>query len=365
MDHQPASIKFALIGHQDSWKSVTQFVNNIRITNDHELLPLDKIKQVYGFIPPRKLFDIVVNSTTGDSINGAYIETFISPDELDIKHSRKNIVKVKDACMLASKLGASVVSLGGFSSIVLETGNENFTNINKTSFTTGNTLTAGFIAKGIEKACEFWDVDLGRSNLLIIGSTGDIGSACVEYFAGKAKKILLCARQQGPLLKQSGLLTQKGIENIASPILKELIPKADIIISVASSIIENTDLDVLNEHCIVCDAGYPKNLQSSRLQDHERLFYGGMGILKNGFYFENNAHESLYKFCLPNVSHGCLLEGIVLALENKFCAYSKGRGNITTKAMNEILEMATKHGIETAPLFNDHVIELVKEKMYV
>lgn len=365
MDHQPASIKFAIIGHQDSWKSVAQFVNNIRITNDNELLSLEKIKQVYGFIPPRKLFDIVVNSTSCDSINGAYIETFISPDELDIKHLRKNIEKVKDACILASKLGASVVSLGGFSSIVLETGNENFTSINKTSFTTGNTLTAGFIAKGIEKACAFWDVELDQSTLLIIGSTGDIGSACLEYFAGKAKKILLCARQQGPLLKQAGLLTQKGIENIASPVLKVLIPNADIIISVASSIIENNDLDELNEHCIVCDAGYPKNLQSSRLQDHERLFYGGMGMIKNGFYFENNVHDSLYKFCLPDVGHGCLLEGVVLALENKFCAYSKGKGNITTNAMNEILEMAAKHGIEAAPLFNDHVLELVKEKVYV
>ena len=97
MDHQPASIKFAVIGHQDSWESVTQFVNNIRITNDNELLSLEKIKQVYGFIPPRKLFDIVVNSTSCDSINGAYIETFISPDELDIKHLRKNIEKVKGA----------------------------------------------------------------------------------------------------------------------------------------------------------------------------------------------------------------------------------------------------------------------------
>jgi len=27
--------------------------------------------------------------------------------------------------------------------------------------------------------------------------------------------------------------------------------------------------------------------------------------------------------------------------------------------------MAAKHGIEAAPLFNDHVLELVKEKVYV
>ena len=45
--------------------------------------------------------------------------------------------------------------------------------------------------------------------------------------------------------------------------------------------------------------------------------------------------------------------------------YADSAGNITTNAMKEILEMAAKHGIEAAPLFNDHVLELVKEKVYV
>jgi fatty aldehyde-generating acyl-ACP reductase len=64
----------------------------------------------------------------------------------------------------------------------------------------------------------------------------------------------------------------------------------------------------------------------------------------------------LYKFSLPNVSHGCLLESVVLAMENKLCAYSKGKGNITINAMNEVLQMAESHGIGTAPLFNGSII---------
>lgn len=364
MDHQSSCVKFALIGHQDSWEHVTQFVNSIRITSNSEVLPEEKIKDIYSFIPPRKLFDIIVNSGTIGTVNGFYIETFISPDELDIKHLRKNIDKVKEACLIASKLGASIVSLGGFSSILLETGNANLTNINGTSFTTGNTLTAAFIVKGVEQACEFWKQSLKKSNLLIIGSTGDIGSACTEYFAGKVNKLLLCARQQGPLQKQSNALTQRGFSNKASTSLKELIPLSDIIICVASSIIENADLKELQPHCIVCDAGYPKNLQHSFLKDYERLFYGGMGIVKNGFCFENGFHETLYKFSLPNVSHGCLLEGVILAMENNCCAYSSGRGNISINAMMKMKEMAAKHGIEVAPLFNDRAIEFSKEKIY-
>ena len=362
MDYQPARIKFAIIGHQDSWETVMQFVNGIRFAGDGEELPLHKVQETFTYIPPRKLFDIEVNSAINGKINGVYIETFIAPDELDIKHLRKNIEKVKKACELAAKLGASVVSLGGFSSIVLETGNESFSKIGNTFFTTGNTLTAAFIAKGVEKACAHWDMKLQNSRLLIIGSTGDIGSACVRYFSGRVKELLLCARQPGPLQKQSEELMQKGVRHVSSPLLKELVSKADIVIGVASSIIDNNDLDMLPKHAIVCDAGYPKNLQSTKIHNHERLFYGGMGIVTQGFYFENNAHNILYKFSMPGVAHGCLLEAIVLAMEKEYLAYSKGKNNINVQSMEKILEMAEKHGIQPAPLFNSKLIDETKSK---
>jgi fatty aldehyde-generating acyl-ACP reductase len=365
MDHKPARIKFAVIGHQDSWDTVMRFVKALRFDNRDEL-PLCKVQETFTYIPPRKLFDIEVNSTINDKINGVYIETFIAPDELDVKYLRKNIEKVRKACGVAAKHGALVVSLGGFSSIVLEMGNQFFTNIDNTHFTTGNTLTAAFIAKGVEKACELWKTKLQHSNMLIIGSTGDIGTACVTYFSGKVRKLLLCARQNGPLQKQSDELSKENIRHTSSTLLKELVYKADIVISVATSIIDNEDFDLLPQHAIVCDAGYPKNLQSTYIKNHGRLFYGGMGLVTGGFKFENNAQDILYKFSTPQIAHGCLLESVVLALEDKYCAFSKGRGNITVKTMHEILEMAEKHGIKPAPLFNSSlVIEPThKEKVY-
>jgi predicted amino acid dehydrogenase len=51
----------------------------------------------------------------------------------------------------------------------------------ETKFTTGNTLTAAYIVKGIEKAATGKDINLQESNVLIVGATGDIGMACVQY----------------------------------------------------------------------------------------------------------------------------------------------------------------------------------------
>ncbi len=364
MGNQSSSLKFAVIGHQESWQNVMQFIQTMRFPGNDYDLTLDKVKEIFTYIPPRKIFNIEISSILCGKIHGAYIETFIAPDELDIRHLRKNIEKVKQACEVCARLGVPVVSLGGFSSIVLEAGNAAFTKIEETFFTTGNSLTAAFIVKGVEKACAFWQQSLSKSKLLIIGSTGDIGSACALYFSGKVKKLLLCARREAALQRQSNEFTAKNVSNKASVHLEELIAEADIIISVASSIVNDHDFENINCDAIVCDAGYPKNLEAIHIKNHERLSYGGMGVVTGGYEFENNLERSFYKFPLPSVSHGCLLEAVVLAMENVNSSFSKGRGNITLDAMAVILSMAEKHGIYPAPLFNKVPINAAAKLSY-
>ena len=89
MGHQSPDIEFALIGHQDCWKKITRFVDFL--SNGRQNLSAEKISEVYSFIPPRRVFDIEIQSITGQTTNGCFIETFISPDELGQRHLKKNI----------------------------------------------------------------------------------------------------------------------------------------------------------------------------------------------------------------------------------------------------------------------------------
>jgi hypothetical protein len=54
----------------------------------------------------------------------------------------------------------------------------------------------------------------------------------------------------------------------------------------------------------------------------------------------------------PDVAHGCLLEGMTLALARRFEPFSQGRGFITRERVAEIEAIAALHGIHLAPLFN-------------
>jgi fatty aldehyde-generating acyl-ACP reductase len=349
MDSTPAGIDFAAIGHQDSWQNISAMVNSIR-SSGQEVLTCEKIKNLYSFIPSSVLFKVKVRSKTGTEINGAYIETFIDPDKLCTQFIRTNISKVMTAMSRAKKLGFKIVTLGGFTSIVLE-GNLDSHATGETKFTTGNSLTAAFIVKGIEKAAARLDLSLAQSNVLIIGATGDIGMACTHYLKSRTSKLLLCARNVQRLANMAGELVNEGIDLRYSVNPEDLLPEADIVIAAASS--SGIRLEHCKKNVLICDAGYPKNLEH-HLADKKNVhvFHGGMGQVSCGYDFSPDYSESMYYYDAPHIMHGCILEAMVLAFEKKYENYSSAKGNITTEKIEDIYALSVKHGIVLAPFYN-------------
>ena len=110
----------------------------------------------------------------------------------------------------------------------------------------------------------------------MIGATGDIGTACVEYFKNKSRRILLCARNNQRLAKYAEKLLAENVELSYSVIPDELVPQADIIISAASS--SSINPGRCKSKVLICDAGYPRNLNCGANADIH-LFHGGMGTV--------------------------------------------------------------------------------------
>jgi fatty aldehyde-generating acyl-ACP reductase len=104
------------------------------------------------------------------------------------------------------------------------------------------------------------------------------------------------------------------------------------------------------KNVLVCDAGYPKNL-ARQIDGNEEvhLFHGGMGQVSMGYYFDPDYSNSIYHYPAPGIAHGCILEAMVLAFENRIENYSIGKGNITPDKLEDIYESALKHGITLAP----------------
>jgi fatty aldehyde-generating acyl-ACP reductase len=351
-----AGIDFALIGHQESWRAAADV---LAVMRGPELtrLPDDEIRDILPWIPPRVVCHLEVGSIDDAKIDraqarGLYIDSFIPPDRLEAAYVHENIARVRAAAACAIKAGAQIVSLGGFSSILIEGNFDQLPERHATVFTTGNTLTVGFIVQGIKKMCALEGRNLRSSTLLIVGATGDVGSGCARCLAPLVKRVLLNARNAERLRRLAAELHAHRVQVEIATGLQRFSAEADIVICAASLASPSLLLGRIAPDAIVCDAGYPKNLSPSAQMPSAKIFFGGLGQITGGLSFAPDFHGILNRHPFPDVVHGCLLEGMALALERRFEPFSQGRGFITPERVAEIEAIAARHGIYLAPLYN-------------
>jgi len=346
---RPVEIDFALVGHQESWKAAADVLAVLR-GPEHASLPDDEIKDILPWIPPRAVCHVDVGSIEGVKAHGVYIDSFIPPDRLEAAHVHQNIARVRGAAACAIKAGAKIVSLGGFSSILIEGNFDQLPETRDTVFTTGNSLTVGFIVQGVKKMCALEGRNILRSTLLIVGATGDVGSGCARVLAPIVSRVLLNARNIGRLRMLAAELEANGAQVEVATDLQQLSVEADLVICAASLASPSLLLARIAPEAIVCDAGYPRNLSPDAEMRGAKVFFGGLGQITGGLRFAPEFCGVLNRHPFPDVVHGCLLEGMALALEDRFEPFSQGRGFITPQRVAEIEAIAARHGIYLAPL---------------
>src|SRR6266849_1770385 len=342
---------FALIGHQDSWTAVADVLAVLR-GPERTPLPDDEIRDIFPWIPPRALCYVDVDSIVGARARGLYIDSFIPPDRLEATWVRENLARVRGAAANAIHAGAKIVSLGGFSSILIEGDFEQLPPRQDTVFTTGNTLTVAYIVQGIKKMCALEGRNIRSSTLLIVGATGDVGSGCARCLAPLVRRVLLCARNVERLRRLATELQADGVQVEVATDPRRFSAEADVVICAASLASPALLLGRIAPGAIVCDAGYPKNLSPTAEMPDAKVFFGGLGQITGGLRFAPDFHGILNRHPFPDVVHGCLLEGMALALEHRFEPFSQGRGFITPERVEEMETIAARHGIYLAPLYN-------------
>ena len=153
----PAPV-FAALGHQESWSQISAIVDALRAPGQ-ALLTEAELREIVPWIPPRTVSRLTIAAAPDASpIHGIYVDTFITPDELKLRPTRRVLDKVRDGIRAAQLEGVRVATLGGFTSILSEA--MAIESDGAMALTTGNTLTAALIVRGVERAASL----LGRSS---------------------------------------------------------------------------------------------------------------------------------------------------------------------------------------------------------
>jgi fatty aldehyde-generating acyl-ACP reductase len=336
---------FGLIGHSTSFEDAKRKASMLGF--DHIA---DGDLDVWCTAPPQLVENVEVKSATGISIEGSYIDSCFVPEMLSrFKTARR---KVLNAMELAQKKGINITALGGFTSIIFENFNLlQHKQIRNTSlewerFTTGNTHTAWVICKQLEINAPRIGIDLKKATVAVIGATGDIGSAVCRWLINKTgiSELLMVARQQEPLA-----LLQKELDGGTITSLDEALPKADIVVWVASmpKTIE-IDTDNLKKPCLMIDGGYPKNLDEKFQGENIYVLKGGIVEFFNDIGW--NMMELAEMQNPQREMFACFAEAMILEFEKCHTNFSWGRNNISLEKMEFIGAASLKHGFSAIGL---------------
>lgn len=346
---QSSCIDFALLGHPASYEHLGDIFIHSRPDFNREKLTKYKatLEKIFEWTPSYASKDpLLIPLGDERQLSGRLIfcnflpETILSPRKMLAAYQ-----KIRDGCTVAKNLGAKVVGLGGFTSILGGTQGEKESEELGIVATSGNSLTAALALAQLNNLLSRLDWDLSNRTVAVLGASGDIGRACALALAPRSRRLLLIARNRAKLEELRNEMPTSVEIHIGTE--AQLATQANVIIaatSAAQPILAEADLQ---PGTILCDVGYPKNLSYAPDPRPDVLAISG-GLAEMPFPLDITYYTRLPT---PTIMYGCFSEAMVLAMAGRYESYSIGQGRITQEKMANILALAQMYGFQPAPLF--------------
>jgi len=239
---------------------------------------------------------------------------------------------------MAERLGANILGLGAFTSVVGDAG-QTIADRLQVPVTTGDSYTVALAVQAIREAGRLMDIAIKDATVAVVGATGAIGRVCAELLAGEAARLLLVARDPSQLeALRDRLSTGARAELLVSTGMAAL-SEAQLILTVTSSLHDVIHPEDLLPGSVVCDVARPRDVSAmvAGVRDDILVIDGGMADVPGPVDFHFN-----FGFP-PGKAYACMAETMALALEGRFEDYTVGR-EITLDRVREITAIAEKHG---------------------
>jgi predicted amino acid dehydrogenase len=293
------------------------------------------------FFPPVYISEIegIRSFATQKEIKGWFIACPYTPARMLELPERTVYRKIIQTGRMAEDLGAQMLGLGAFTSVVGDSG-ITIANALEVPVTTGDSYTIAIALEAIDEAAKLMDIAPQSATAAVVGATGAIGSVCAELLSQKVARLLLIGRKQESLEQLQAQLQARGAsaEMLYSTSL-ELLKEAQLIITVTSAVHALINPEHLLPGSVVCDVARPRDVsaQVASVRQDILVIDGGMVEVPGevDFHFD-------FGFP-PRKAYACMAETIALALEGRFEDYTLGK-QIERQRVEEIAGIARKHG---------------------
>ena len=292
------------------------------------------------FFPPVYISQIngITSQATGKEIKGWFIACPYTPRRM-LELSENTVYrKIIQTGHLAEKLGAQILGLGAFTSVVGDAG-ITIAKALDVPVTTGDSYTVMVAVDAIREAACVMDIPLKTATAAVVGATGAIGQVCAELLADDVERLYLIGRRQDALEELRDRLKVHARSELVVSTKMDVLKDAQLILTVTSAIHDVIQPEHLQPGSVVCDVARPRDVSAmvAAVRDDILVIDGGMVDVPGPVNFHFN-----FGFP-PGKAYACMAETIALALEGRFEDYTLGK-HLTRARVEEINAMAKKHG---------------------
>jgi predicted amino acid dehydrogenase len=345
------SLSFALLGNPVSYDHIASLLPRLRPDLEVEKVRAHKTALAKAFEWSSTFAteeDLVVPlGNSAFRIGKLIICTFLPEHAHSPRQMSAAFQKTRDGVRLAKQLGAGIVGLGGFTSIVGGAQGDRLPAEFGIAATSGNSLTAALAVEQIKHLSHRLDWPLAGQTVAVLGATGDIGKACAIGLSDMSvRRLFLIARNKAKLASLRAELSGIAEEVYASTDPSDALRAGFIIAATSSAAPLLNEADLL-AGTIVCDIGYPNTVAPAPDPRPDVLTFHG-GLAWAPFELPITQYTLLPA---ADVLHGCFAETIALVIAGRYESYSIGQGRITLERMQAILDLARSLDFRPAPLY--------------
>ena len=338
--------RFAFVIHPLS----VRFIHTHKLLRWTRYLPDDLVEAAAAYFPPIYLSRIrgAQSPTTGQRVEGILISLGATPRQMMRHGERFTYERLHQAARMAERLGARIMGLGAFTSVV---GDAGITVAHEAdiAITSGNSLTVAATLEAAKQAVIKMGVtDLTKGKAMVVGATGSIGSVCARLLAQAIFDVVLVSIEPEKLieLKRRILAETPGAHVTIATRAGDVIGDCDLIVTATSAFGQRViDVTQCKPGAVICDVARPCDIGEA-----EAALRPDVLVIESGEVLIPGNVDFGYDIGLPpKTSYACLAETCLLAMEGRFEDYTLGR-NIEIERVKEIYRLFKKHQFQLAGL---------------
>jgi len=292
------------------------------------------------FFPPIYISEIegITSTSTGTQVKGWFIAAPYTPRRMLELPEQVVYRKIIQTGRMAERLGARILGLGAFTSVIGDAGVTIARSLD-IPVTTGDAYTIAIAVQAVREAARQMGIPLRDATAAVVGASGTIGRVCAELLAEDVARLYLIGRREGPLLELREQLLGPGRGELIVSTKMDVLAESQLILTVTSAVHDVIQPEHLLTGSVVCDVARPRDVSAmvASARDDILVIDGGMVDVPGPVDFHFN-----FGFP-PGKSYACMAETIALALEGRFEDYTLGK-QITRERVDEITTIAEKHG---------------------